>query len=118
MITSIINFTNPEATTAKCYKNMYCRSHILTNTILAITDWTLSYNSITLSVIYTEGEGTEVSSNRILPLANYCRSEEILFKSDKKPDLQVYSSNLCTEDKQICIKVLTSHIERTLCFRY
>ena len=62
--------------------------------------------------------GTAVSSNRILPLANYCRSEEILFKSDIKHDLQVYSSNLETEDKQICINVLTSHIERTLGFRY
>ena len=61
---------------------------------------------------------TAVSSNRILPLASYCRSEEILFKSDTKHDLQVYSSNLRTEDKQICIQGSTSHIERTLCFRY
>ena len=61
---------------------------------------------------------TAVSSNRILPLAIYCRLEEILFKSDSKHDLQVYSSNINTEDKQICISVSTSHIERTLCFRY
>ena len=68
---------------------------------------------------YSEPEPvTAVSSNRILPLANYCKSKEILFKSDTKHNLQVNSSNQCTEDKQIAIQVSTSHIERTLCFRY
>ena len=69
-------------------------------------------------IIYFIWLNTAASNNRILPLANYCKSEEILFKSDTKHELQVNSSNLCTEDKQICIKVSTSHIGRTLCFRY
>ena len=54
--------------------------------------------------------GTAVSYNTRGPLANYCKSEEIFFKSDTKHDLQVNSSNLGTEDKQICIKVSTSYI--------
>ena len=57
------------------------------------------------------GPDTAVSYNRILPLTNYCKSEEILFKSDTKHDLQVNSSNLNTEDKQICIKISTSYME-------
>ena len=43
-----------------------------------------------------------------MPLADKCNLEEILFKSDTKHDLQVDSSNINTEDKQIYIKVLTS----------
>ena len=64
------------------------------------------------------GPDTAVSYNRILPLTNYCKSEEVLFKSDTNCELQVKSSNINAEDKQICIKVSTFFIGRILCFRY
>ena len=50
---------------------------------------------------------TAGSYNSRVPHANWCKSEEILFNYDTKHGLQVDSSNIYTEDKQIFIKVST-----------
>ena len=64
----------------------------------------LAYAVIRLHTAVLCSELTAVSYKRVLPLANYCKSEEILFKSDTKHDLLVNSSNFCTEDNQVCKK--------------
>ena len=50
---------------------------------------------------------TATSQNSTVPVTNLCKSNEFLFNSDTKHDLQVDSSNTNALGKQYCIKVLT-----------
>ena len=101
-----------------CHSNCtlkHCHTNFGQSLFKEISNYKLLNISIWMFAIKTV---TAVSYNRILPLANYCKSEDIFFKSDTKYYLQGNSTNLHTEDKQICIKVSTSYIGRTICFRY
>ena len=60
---------------------------------------------------------TAGSYNSRVPLANEYKSEEIVFNSDTKHDLQVDSSNINTEEKQNSIKISTSYIWKNIMFQ-
>ena len=57
---------------------------------------------------------TAESKNRIAPVTNLCKSGEILSNFEITHDLQVNSSVMNKQDKQICIKVSTSYIWKNI----